>query len=591
MTNRVDEQSVDALLAKMSVAQKVGQLVQTERMAITPAEVHDFHIGSVLSGGGSVPGQNRLSDWVEMNDAYWAASMHADASHLAIPLLYGVDAVHGNNNVEGATLFPHNIGLGAARDPDLVERIARVTALEVLAAGVEWTFAPTLAVARDLHWGRTYESYSSSPAIVADYAGRFVNGLQGDLGDDGVIACAKHWVGDGGTANGIDQGETTLPWEALNSIHLAPYLPALEAGVMTVMVSFNSWNGDKCHGHHQLLTDVLKGTLGFDGVVISDWDGIDYLDPDYGEAVAIAMNAGMDLFMVSTAWREWISHLTRHVESGRVSMTRLDDAVRRVLTLKKRYGLFTKPRPRDRKWSGHASFGSPAHRDVAREAVRKSMVLLQDRSALLPLAEDVRVFVTGRLADDAGAQCGGFTLAWQGQKGPIPGATSIWEGIRAIAPGAELGEQGVAADPTRHDVAVVVIGEDPYAEGLGDIRENDQVVVETGSMIRGTIKTMAPYGRSLELSQLHPEDILAIRVAGSAGVPVVAVLLSGRPLIIDDELELAAAFVAAWLPGSEGLGVGQVLFGQAPFAGRLGFDWPGREGVRFPVGYSLNTVV
>ena len=592
---------IERWLAAMSLEQKIGQMVQPERMAITPQEVRKFHIGSVLSGGGSCPGDNRPQDWIAMNDAYWAASMEAGSGHLAIPLLYGVDAIHGNANVRGATVFPHNIGLGAANDPGLIERIAAATAREILATGVDWTFAPTLAVARDDHWGRTYESYSEDPAIVSRYAGRFVTGMQGDLGDDGVVACAKHWVGDGGTGNGIDQGETTLGFDDLNRLHIAPYLPAIDAGVLTVMASFNSWNGDKCHGHRFLITDVLKGQLGFDGLVVSDWDGIDYLDEDHGRAVELGVNAGIDMFMTSVEWRAFIDHLVAHVREGRVPIERIDDAVRRILGVKVRFGLFDKPRPAERKWSGSDCFGSKGHRDLAREAVRKSLVLLKNDTDILPLARDASILVAGRQADNRGAQCGGFSIEWQGTTGndAVEGGTSIWEGIQAVAPGARRSSDGSDADPARDDVAVVVIGEDPYAEGMGDVRAGDEVIVEAGSMIRGLMKVLDPYGQSLSLASLHPEDLQTIARIHEAGIPVVSILVSGRPLGIGPELEYSNAFVAAWLPGSEGQGIADVLFGDFDFEGRLSFSWP-RDPLHqqnvgdsdydplFPYGYGLS---
>jgi beta-glucosidase len=600
--NTETTEKVEALLGKMTLAQKIGQMVQTERMAITPDEVKAWHIGSVLSGGGSCPGDNTLAEWVDMNDAYWAASMDADDDHLAIPLIYGVDAIHGNNNVKGATIFPHNIGLGAAKDPDLLERVAQVTAREILASGVEWTFAPTLAVARDSHWGRTYESYSETPDIVSSYAGRFVQGLQGDLGTDSVVACVKHWVGDGGTTHGIDQGETSITEGELRRLHMSPYLPALEAGVLTVMVSFNSWNSDKCHGHHYLLTYVLKQQLGFEGFIISDWDGIDYLSENYFDAVGMGVNAGIDMFMVSEHWKPFIEHLTAHVTQGTVSMDRINDAVRRILSVKYAYGLFEKPRPAERQWSNHESYGSPEHREVAREAVRKSLVLLKNENAILPLAKDQRILVAGKNADNIGHQCGGFTIAWQGTSGNefVLGGTSIWEGIQAQAPGAVLSEDGKGedADPEQHDVAIVVIGETPYAEGMGDIRDGDDVVVQAGSMINGLLKVLEPYGRSLRLADLHPEDLETITNITSRGIPVVAVMLSGRPMLINPEIEASSAFVAAWLPGSEGQGVADVLFGDHPFSGKLSFSWP-RDASKtlnvgdedydplFPYGYGL----
>jgi len=600
--NEIIEAKVDALLVKMTLAQKIGQMVQTERMAITPEEVRAWHIGSVLSGGGSSPGDNRVQDWVTMNDDYWAASMAQDDAHLAIPIMYGVDAIHGNNNVTGATIFPHNIGLGAANDPDLMERIAQVTAREILASGVEWTFAPTLAVARNSQWGRTYESYSEDPEIVGSYAGRFVQGLQGDLGADSVIACVKHWVGDGGTTEGIDQGETTLSEQTLERVHIAPYYPAIDAGVLTVMVSFNSWQGEKCHGHKYLLTYQLKGKMGFDGFVISDWDGIDYLSESYYDAICQGVNAGIDMFMVSEHWRPFIDHLNHHVARGTVAMDRIDDAVRRILRVKFAYGLFDKPRPAERPWSNHASFGSHEHRAVAREAVRKSLVLLKNDDQVLPLAKTQRILVAGKNAHNTGHQCGGFTIAWQGTSGNdfVDGGTSIWEGIQQVAPNAVLSTDGSGseADPQLHDLAVVVIGETPYAEGMGDIRTGDDVIVQAGSQIQGLLKVLEPYGDTMVLADLHPEDLQAISNVTSRGVPVVTVMVAGRPLVTNRELEASSAFVAAWLPGSEGQGVADVLFGDHDFSGKLSFSWP-RNGDKtvnrgdedydplFPYGYGL----
>ena len=570
------ERRIEARLAKMTLAQKAGQMVQAERMAITPEEVAKFHIGSVLSGGGSCPGNNRLQDWVDMNDSYWAASRQAGDGHWGIPTLYAVDAIHGNNNVTGATVFPHNIGLGAAGDPDLVERVARATAREILASGLDWTFAPTLAVARNVQWGRTYESYSESPDLVATYACAFVRGMQGDLGEDGVIACAKHWVGDGGTTAGIDQGNTCLEEQELQSLHLSPYLSALDAGVMSVMVSFNAWNGDKCHGHAYLIGYLLKQQLDFNGIVISDWDGIDYLSDSYAEAVLMGARAGIDMFMVSENWKPFIRHLIQHATTGALPMSRIDDAVRRILRVKFHYGLFDKPRPGERPWSGHRCFGGSEHRRLAREAVRKSLVLLKNEGKTLPLTAGDAILVAGRNADNLGHQCGGFTLSWQGTPGNdhIVGGTSIWEAIRKVAPRAELSVDGSAADPARHDVAVLVVGESPYAEGMGDIRTGDEVIVEAGSRIRGALKVLEPYGASMLLADLHPEDVALIEAIGKKGIPVVTLLISGRPLVTNRELEASRAFVAAWLPGSEGRGLTDVLFGDFDFAGRLSFSWP-----------------
>lgn len=569
---------VERVLSQMSLEQKIGQMTQPERMACTADDVKEFHIGSVLSGGGSCPGDNDPGDWVNMNDAYWMASMEADDEHLAIPLLYGVDAIHGNGNVRGATVFPHNIGLGAARDPDLIKRIAQATAKEILATGVDWTFAPTLAVARDIHWGRSYESYSEDPALVGSYAAPFVDGMQGDMGEDAVVACVKHWVGDGGTTYGIDQGETTISLEELQSTHIAPYRPAIDEGVLTVMASFNSWNGDKCHGHRQLLTEVLKGELGFDGFVISDWDGIDYLSKSYYDAVGMSVNAGIDMFMVSVDWQQFIRHLVTHVEKGTVPLSRIDDAVRRILRVKFAFGLFDKPRPLERRWSNDTVFGGTETRNVAREAVRKSLVLLKNDQATLPLKRDARILVAGKSAHNRGHQCGGFTIAWQGveDNDSIEGGCSVWEGIQSVAPNAVLSEDPLAADadPAKHDIAVVVIGERPYAEGMGDVRPGDNVIVEAGSQIRGEMKVLEPYGRTLEHAVAHPEDLALISSLVAKGIPVVAVLISGRPLPVGPELAAAQAFVAAWLPGSEGQGVSDVLFGDHDFQGRLSFAWP-----------------
>lgn len=582
---------VDDLMAKMSLAQKIGQMTQAERMSISPEQLRDHHIGSVLSGAGSGPNENTLADWVNLNDAYWAASMQQDNEHLSIPVIYGVDAVHGNNNVRGATVFPHNIGLGAANNPDLLNRIASATAREILAAGIDWTFAPTLAVAQDLHWGRSYESYSQQPEIVSAYAGSFVQGLQGDLGTNYVVGCAKHWLGDGGTEHGVDQGDTVVSEEELQRLHMAAYYPAIEAGVLTVMSSFSSWQGEKCHGHHYLLTELLKNKLQFGGYVVSDWDGIDYLCDYYYDAIAAGVNAGIDMFMVSQNWQPFIEHLTRHVERGTVPMARIDDAVRRILGVKFAFGLFDKPRPSERYWSNHASFGGDTHRQLAREAVQQSLVLLKNDQQQLPLQRHQRLLVAGKNAHNYGNQCGGFTISWQGQSGNehILGATSVWEGIAQTAATATLSNcDGRDADPALHDVAIVVIGETPYAEGMGDIREGDDVIIEAGSQINGSLRVMSAYADSLELAQIHPEDLATINTIAATGVPVVVVLISGRPLVVTAELAACSAFVAAWLPGSEAQGIADVLFGDVDVTGRLSFDWPGADSsALFPYGYGL----
>jgi beta-glucosidase len=558
------------LLERMTLEQKVGQMTMAERNWVTPDEVREYALGSVLCGGGSHPGDNDPTDWVAMNDAFWSA-LNDGENALQIPILFGIDAVHGHNNIRGATIFPHNIGLGAADDPELVAEMARVTAREILASGVEWNFAPTLAVVQNPHWGRTYESFGSDPGRAGRLGEAYVRALQGE----GVMGCIKHWVGDGGTLYGMDQGETTLPWEELEALHISPYYPSLKAGVHSVMVSFNSWNGDKCHGHRYLVTEVLKEQLGFSGIVVSDWDGIDYLDEDYDRAVCQSINAGLDMIMVPERWREFIAALLRQVEAGNVPVSRIDDAVRRILATKIRIGLLDGPRPAERDLAYQSSFGGSEHREVARACVRASQVLLKNDEDLLPLSPDARVLVAGRNAHDLGAQCGGWTLSWQGDRGNdgVHG-TTIWQGIKRIAPRATLDLDVTAVDPNLYDVAIVVAGENPYAEGFGDIRADDNLLVEAGSMIRGLTNPIEPYGRSLKLADLHPEDLACINELAGKRIPVVVVLVSGRPLVVEQELAASSAFVAAWLPGSEGMGVAEPLFGVTGYGGKLPMPWP-----------------
>ena len=589
------ESRVEACLSRLKLEEKLGQMIMGERASTTPEDVRHCHLGAVLSGSGSVPGTNTPAEWVALNDAYWAASMDDAGDRSPIPLLYAVDAVHGHANVRGATIFPHQIGLGAARDPDLIERIARVCAAEVLATGLDWNFAPTLAVVQNVQWGRTYESFSDDPALVAAYAGRFVTGMQGTLDDDGVIACAKHFIGDGATSEGIDQGDATLTMEQLERTHLPPYLAALRAGVQTVMVSFNSVNAVKCHAHRELLTDLLKGRLGFTGLVVSDWDGVDQVDEQLETAIVHSVNAGVDMIMCATDWRGRLDGLASGVASGAIPMTRIDDAVRRILRVKVHAGLFDRPRPSARPGVRTATFGSAAHRAVAREAVRRSLVLLRHEGAVLPLRPTQRILVAGKHADDVSHQCGGFSAAWQGTHGneAIEGGTSIWQAIRARTSDATLSLDGSAADAERHDVAVVVIGEMPYAEGMGDIRPGGRITPPLPGGLRTA--NLEPYGTTLELTTLHPEDLATIETIRARGIPVVTVLLSGRPLLVERELAASTAFIAAWLPGSEGAGVVDVLMGDAPFSGVLPLAWPaaapapdGRAPTRFPRGYGLS---
>ena len=589
------EPRVSALLDRMTLAEKLGQMIMSERASTTPEDARTHHLGAVLSGSGSVPGDNRPADWIALNDALWAASTDPTGGRTAIPVLYAVDAVHGHANVRGATIFPHHIGLGAAHDPDLIGRIASVCAREVLATGLDWNFAPTLAVVRNVQWGRTYESFSDDAGLVAVYAERFVRGMQGTMDDDGVIACAKHWIGDGATTEGIDQGDTALPEAELLRTHGAPYRAALAAGVQTVMVSFNSWNGTKCHAHRHLMTDVLKGQMGFDGLIVSDWDGVDQVAEDLDEAIVLAVNAGVDMIMCSADWRRRLAGLTAAVTAGTIPTTRIDDAVRRILRVKARAGLLDRVRPSARPWADSATFGGAEHRAVAREAVRKSLVLLKNDARTLPLRRGQHILVAGKNADDVSHQCGGFSAAWQGTHGnaAIAGGTSIWEAIRAVAPDATLSVDGSAADPAVHDVAVVVIGELPYAEGMGDIRPGGRITPPLPGGLRTA--NLEPYGTSLELAARHPEDLALIAALRSKGIPVVTVLVSGRPVLIEPEFTASDAFVAAWLPGSEGAGVADVLFGTHDFQGVLPLAWPadapapdGRAPVRFPRGYGLS---
>ena len=405
------------------------------------------------------------------------------------------------------------------------------------------------------------------------------------------MACAKHWVGDGGTVAGVDQGDTVVDEEELRSVHIAPYLPAVKSGVLTVMVSLSSWNGEKCHAHRYLIQDVLKGEMGFRGFVVSDWNGVDPLADDYAEAAAMAVNAGVDMVMVPETWKEFIAGLRERVERGDVPVERIDDAVARILQVKFVSGLFERARPWGRRGANGSSFGSREHREVAREAVRKSLVLLKNEGGVLPLDKGGRILVTGRGAHDRGRLCGGFTVEWQGVLGNdrIEGGTSVWEGIEAVAPGAVLGGVGgnVGVPEGGFDAAVVVIGERPYAEGLGDIREESPVRPGTNHLPAGP-GALKPYGDTLELAALHPEDLAMIRGLRGRGIPVVAVLVSGRPLVVDEELAASAGFVVAWLPGSEGGGVADVLFGDCDFVGRLPMGWLGGGGkVLFPRGYGL----
>jgi beta-glucosidase len=556
------ERRVDALLAAMSLEQKVGQTIQGDIASTTPDDVATYHLGSVLNGGSSSPGGNEFgppSAWVAAADAYYDASMRPQGRLPRIPVIWGSDAVHGHNNIVGATLFPHNIGLGAMRDPALIRRIGAVTAKELRVTGLDWTFAPTIAVARDDRWGRTYESFSEDPAIVTSYAGPYVEGLQGRRGERDwlkgahVIATAKHFIADGGTDEGRDRGDARIDEATLIRLHAPAYRAALTAGVQSVMASFSSWNSVKMHGNADLLTGVLKRRWGFDGLIVGDWDGHAKVPGCTPTDCPAAMRAGLDIYMAPAGWKALYATTLAAARSGALPMARLDDAVRRILRVKLRAGLFEAGRPSSRPFAGRYDLlGAAEHRAIARQAVRESLVLLKNQG-VLPLNSSARVLVAGDGADDVAKQSGGWTLTWQGtgtKPEHFPHAQSIGAGIveavKAGGGGAEIAPDGrYTAKP---DVAVVVFGEDPYAEFQGD--RADLLFDDT----HGALATM--------------------RRLKAQGIPVVAVFLSGRPLWVNRHLNLADAFVAAWLPGSEGGGVADVLFGKADFRGRLPFSWP-----------------
>ncbi len=566
------ESFVTDLMSRMSLEQKVGQVIQGELQKVTPDDVRRYHLGSVLNGGGSTPNANKRAsagDWLAAADAFYDASMQPPAGLPAIPIIWGSDAVHGHSNVFGATIFPHNIGLGAADDPDLLRELGAATALEMRATGLEWTFAPTLAVVRDDRWGRTYEGYSEDPRITASYAGAIVTGLQGPPGSAGhltgdkIVATAKHYLGDGGTVGGRDQGDNVDVEADLVRLHAAGYAPAIEAGVRAVMASFSSWHGEKLHGHRYLLTTILKERLGFTGFVVGDWNGHGQVSGCSNASCAAAFNAGVDMFMVPEDFAKLYENTLAQVRDGTISEARLDDAVRRILRVKKQAGLFEAGRPSTRPHAGRQDLlGAAAHRELARRAVRESLVLLKNERGLLPLSPKSRVLVAGPGADDISRQTGGWTLTWQGtgnSNADFPGATSIYDGIRTAVTAAG-GSVELAVDgrfTQRPDFAIVVFGESPYAEFQGDIAH-------------------------LQYEPDDGPDLALLRSLKAAGIPVVSVFLSGRPLWVNPHLNASTAFVAAWLPGSEGAGIADVLFrgndGRAAhdFRGRLSYSWPRR---------------
>jgi beta-glucosidase len=570
---------VSAMLAGMTLEEKVAQMIQADIASLTPEDLHTYKLGAVLAGGGAAPGRKvRTSPaaWLELVDTFYRASMLPSSdAHRPIPILFGVDAVHGHAKIRGATVFPHNIGLGAAHDPDLVERIGRATAQEVATTGIDWTFAPTVAVARDVRWGRTYESYSDDPSLVAAYAAAMVRGLQGEIARDTfmtpghTLSSVKHFLGDGGTLEGRDQGDDRADENTLIRVHAAGYLPAIDAGALIVMASFSGWQGVKMHANRDLLTSILKERLGFGGFIVGDWNAHEEVPGCTKFSCAAAIQAGLDMLMAPDSWRAIYYNTLAQVHSGRIPQSRIDDAVQRILRVKAQAGLFTRPAPKERPDAGRfEQLGNAAHRELARQAVRESLVLLKNEHGTLPLSPRAHILVAGEAADRIGMQAGGWTLDWQGDhntNADFPGATSVFEGLRARVSAAG-GTATLSADgsfSTKPDAAVVVFGEHPYAEYEGD-RE------------------------TLDFSRENPRSLMLLRALRARGIPTISVLLSGRPLWVNPELDASDAFVAAWLPGTEGEGIADVLLAgtdekpRFDFTGRLSFPWP-RTGM--PVSY------
>ncbi|XP_062214581.1 uncharacterized protein LOC133915445 isoform X1 [Phragmites australis] len=586
------EERVADLLGRMTLAEKIGQMTQIERLVASPQVLKDNFIGSLLSGGGSVPQkQATAADWINMISDFQKGCL---STRLGIPMIYGIDAVHGHNNVYGATIFPHNVALGATRDPDLVKRIGAATALEVRATGIQYAFAPCIAVCRDPRWGRCYESYSEDHRIVQSMT-ELITGLQGDVppnftsgmpyvaGKNKVAACAKHFVGDGGTQNGINENNTIIDRHGLMSIHMPAYLDALRKGVSTVMISYSSWNGIKMHANHNLITRYLKGRLNFKGFTISDWEGIDRITSpagaNYSYSVQASILAGIDMIMVPNNYQNFISILTGHVNSGLIPMSRIDDAVTRILRVKFTMGLFENPMP-DATLADQ--LGKKEHRDLAREAVRKSLVLLKNGKSgdtpLLPLSKKApKILVAGSHADNLGYQCGGWTIEWQGDTGRITVGTTILDAVKAaVDPSTTVVfAENPDADFVKNggfSYAIVVVGEHPYTETKGD-------------------------SANLTIPDPGPSTIQTV----CGAVKCATVLISGRPVVVQPFLGATDALIAAWLPGTEGQGVTDVLFGDYGFTGKLPRTWfksvdqlPMNYGDAhydplFPLGYGLTT--
>ncbi len=560
-----DNAFVESLMGQMTLDEKLGQMTQVDRQFLNDiSDISKYGLGSLLSGGGSTPGTNEPKAWAEMYDGYQREALK---TRLQIPLIYGIDAVHGHNNVVGATIFPHNIGLGATRDPDLVEAVAKATALEVAATGIDWDFAPCLAVPDDYRWGRTYEGYSEDTDLVSQLGAAAIRGYQSSDIDNPnrVLACAKHFIGDGGVLFGtginamIDQGDLQINEEKLRKVHLPPFQKAIDEGVATFMAAYNSWNDLRCHANKYLLTDLLKDELGFKGFVVSDWAAIENIPGDYKSDIITSINAGIDMVMVPGAVRDgkesfqnFLKLFKESVEEGSIPMERVDDAVRRILLIKKQSGLFERPFS-DQSLLSHV--GSKDHREVAREAVRKSMVLLKNENNILPIPKSGKtIIVAGKGADDVGMQSGGWTISWQGGMGQTTNGTTILDAIKsAVDPGTVV-EYTPDGTSFTGDLAVVVVGEKPYAEMIGDRKD----------------------------LKLDNEDLGVIKRFTDNDIPVVVVLLSGRPMIVTDEVGKWDGFIAAWLPGTEGTGVADVLFGDYKPTGKLSFSWP-KNMNQFPI--------
>lgn len=590
-TDPQTEKFVSDLMARMSVEEKVGQVIQGDISSIKPEDLRTYPLGSILAGGDSAPhGDNKApaKDWVALAQEFRKVSLEERPGHTPIPVIFGIDAVHGNNNIVGATIFPHNIGLGAAHDPALLKEIGAATAEEVAATGLDWTFAPGVMVPRDDRWGRTYEGYSEDPAIVRDYAKEITLGLQGAPGERKAIqagriaATAKHYLADGGTDGGKNTGDSSIPEAELIKIHAPGYVAAIDAGAMTIMASYSAWHGERMHGSHALLTDVLKNRMGFEGFVVSDWSGFAWIPGCKPDDCPAGLNAGLDMFMAPTDWAGLFKNTVAEVRAGTIAMTRLDDAVRRILRVKVKLGLFDPVRP----YEGRLDLlGNAQHRTLARRAVRESLVLLKN-DGVLPIKASAHVLVAGSGADDIGMQCGGWTISWQGTKNTnadFPNGQSIFAGIKEALK-AQGGDATLSVDGSftaKPDIAIVVFGETPYAEGFGD-------------------------RPSVDYQPGERTDLALLKKLKAAGIPVVSVFLSGRPLWVDPEIEASNAFVAAWWPGSEGGGIADVLIGDAQgaprndFRGKLSFSWPksptqtplnvgdANYDPRFPYGYGLS---